>query len=221
MKPVIIFCFMFILLGLSACKLEDLIKDVKPPEVSNINSKLDNFIINPGDTTLFWVEATDPQDETLNYLWTITVGEIIGSAQRDTLCWKAPLSGGKFPVSIKVSNSKKSVTKSENITVLSFIRPYVKILKPTSNDYLVQYQPTTITAQAFHENGLTQVQLWINDSLIAGQSGAAVQEYQFNWNGSGPAGLTEIKVTAVSKITALIGADSISIPLEGIVRGKR
>jgi hypothetical protein len=221
MKPLSILLLGAVVLAFSACKLDELIKDIDPPQVSNIFTTAESFMINPGDTALFWVKATDPQDESLTYKWTLGVGEIIGSAQSDTLTWKAPLSGGNFPVAVKVSNSEKSVTKSDNITVISFIRPYVKIIHPTASDYLVQYQPASIEARAYHDNGLTQVQLWINDIMVTGQSGVTALDYQFAWDGVAPAGLIEIKVSAISKITALTGSDSIRIPLEGIVRGKK
>ena len=221
MKPVIVAILGLAVLEFSSCKLDELIKNIEPPQVSNIFTTAESFMINPGDTALFWVEATDPQDETLTYLWTLGVGEIIGSVKLDTLTWKAPLSGGHFPVSVKVSNSEESVTKSDNITVISFIRPYVKIVLPSASDYLVQYQPASVKARAYHDNGLTQVQLWINDVIVSGQSGVKALDYQFDWDGVAPAGMIEIKVTAVSKITAMTGSDSIRVPLEGIVRGKK
>jgi len=207
-----------ILVGFNACNL---LNQTEAPQVSQIYTTAEDFIVNPGDTILFWVNVSDPQDKKLTITWTLSVGEIIGSAQRDTLRWKAPLTGGRFMVKVKVANPDTSVTKSEYITVVSFIRPYVKIIVPTVNDYLVQYQSTTITAQAFHDNGLSLVQLWINDSLIDSQSGGNDNQYRLDWDGNGPAGLIKIKVSAVSRITAMSGADSIFVPLEGIVRGKK
>jgi hypothetical protein len=221
MRPIFIPLLLSGVTGFYACQLDDLMKNIEKPNVGDIYTSAESFMVNPGDTALFWVEATDPQDEKLTYKWTLGVGEIIGSAQRDTLTWKAPLSGGKFLVSVKVSNSEESRTKSDYITVVSFIRPYVKIIHPAASDYLVQHMPVTIEAQAYHDNGLTQVQLWIRDSLVTTQPGAVDLDYRFNWDGMAPAGVVEIKVSAISKITAVTGSDSIRVPLEGLVRGKK
>jgi len=221
MKPVIISLLLFILTAFCACNLDDLIKDVEPPQVGNILTTAESFMANPGDTVLFWVEATDPQDKALSYKWTLAAGEIIGSAQHDTLTWKAPLSGGDNQVAVKVSNSEKSVTRTETITVISSVKPYVKILYPSSTQYLVQYTPVTVKADAYHDNGIYQVQLWINDALLPGLPVQNAQEYKFVWDGAAPAGMVEIKVTAISQITSVSGSDSVRVPLEGIIRGKK
>ena len=218
---IVAYLCMVLILQMSSCGLEDLIKEVNPPEVSTIYSTAENFSVNPGDTILFWVIASDPEGGSLSYLWTLNAGEIIGSAQRDTLKWKAPLSGGEFPIWVKVSKSEKSITREENITVISLQRPYVKILKPVRDTFLVQYQTTTVTALAFHENGLMQVNLWVNDTLVSSQSGNSASEYNFLWNGSASAGTAEIKISAVSKKTTMTGSDSINVSLEGIIRGKK
>lgn len=223
--PCLIFIlFMILILPMFSCGLESLIEDENVPEVSTIFSDAENFIVNPGDTVLFWVDASDPKGKSLYYLWSMTSGEIIGSAQRDTMQWKAPLGGGEFPVRVKVSNTENSVTREEHITVISLLRPYVKVLKPEQAAFLVQYQNTTIDAQAFHDNGLLQVNLWINDTLLSSKSGNpdnSDMDYTFTWNGSAPAGITEIKISAVSKKTNIAGSDSITISLEGIIRGKK
>jgi hypothetical protein len=222
MKAVIISLLCLVVLEFSACGLDELMKTIEPPQVSNIFTTAESFMVNPGDTALFWVDATDPQDETLNYKWTLSAGIIIGSAQRDTLHWKAPLSGNIYPIKVEVSNSEESVTRSENIIVITSDLPYVKIVEPAKDEYLVQYQPVIISTKAFSNYGINTVYLWINDNLMLSQPGdVSVQFYKFDWDGVAPAGVIEIKVTAVSQITAMTGSDSIRVPLEGIVRGKK
>jgi hypothetical protein len=220
MKRCILFCIPVVLLVVSACMF-GLVEELKPPQVSPIFSTQEDFTFNPGDSALFWVEASDPNNSTLRYLWTLNAGEILGSAQRDSLHWKAPLGGGNFPLAVRVSNADSGVTVHETVMVRSFVSPYVKISEPKANDFLVQFQPASVKTQAYHGNGISQLQLWVNNSLIITQSGTTAAEYEFTWNAVAPAGKGVLKVVAISQITLATGADSVQVSLEGVIRGKK
>jgi len=207
----------------TSCDVEKLLKTTEEPEVSNIFSDASGYIVQPMQTTRFWVIATNPEEGVLSYQWSVSGGEIIGSRQNDTLAWRAPVTGGQYSVSVKVSNSDKSVTRSREISVPSLNAPQVDITAPKSNEYLVQESTVIVNATALSENGIFQTDFFVNDSLVSSQSGNSANNYEFSWTIHEKAGPAEVKISATANTANQIrleGRDSIIVNVEGIIPGK-
>lgn len=196
----------------------ELFKVAQAPEVSTIRSSANGFTINQGDTVIFWVEASDPEEGELSYEWNATGGRFIGSTQQSSVAWLAVV-GGNYVLKVKVSNENKSVTKEENIIVPSDNPLIVNITNPVQSEFLVQYRSTEIQAEASHINGILQVSFFVNDNLLDVQPANASSQYTFEWDTIVPIGEAEIKVEAIA-ITGANGGDSILVKIEGLLPGK-
>ena len=212
---------MSLLLSGFGCDLEDLVNTTKAPDVGSIQTDAAGFVVQPLDTVHFWVEAQDPQGESLQYQWVINSGEIIGSSRLDQLTWKAPLKGGNYSLSVTVSNSSEQVTRTEMVRVPSAATPKVNIIAPQDNAYLVQHSRVTVEAGAVHENGLQSVQFWIDDQYFPLTPDRVDDNYLFDWTVDIAPGTHEIKILAVAQLTSATGADSVLVMVEGIVPGKQ
>jgi hypothetical protein len=205
---------------LTSCDVEKLLKTTEEPEVSDIFSDASGFIVQPMQTTRFWVIATNPEEGVLTYQWSVSGGEISGSRQNDTLTWRAPVTGGQYSVKVDVSNSDKSVTRNREISVPSLNAPQVDITSPKTNEYLVQESTVIVNATAFSENGIFKTDFYVNDSLVSSKSGISGNNYEFSWIVREKAGPSELKISATARQTGLIGRDSIVVNVEGIIPGK-
>jgi hypothetical protein len=221
---VLFFLIMLILASGSGCNLEDLVNDAvgpDPPNVGNIVSDAADFKVYPLDTARFWINASDPQGEQLQYQWRINAGEIIGPGGRDSLIWRAPIAGGNYILSVEVSNSAEKVTRSETIKVVSVSEPKVGILQPEHNAFLVQHTSLTVKASALHENGIQAVEFWLDDTRIPISPVQTQDTYAFEWQIDTAPGQHELKVRAIAQLTGTAGSDSIMVFVEGMIAGKK
>jgi len=207
-------------LMVSSCDVEDLLRTTDPPEVSRIYSSAENFLVQPLDTAEFWVTATDPGGLQLTYQWSVNGGSIIGTRSSDRVIWAAPLTGNIYNISVNVANSEESTTRSENITVPSLSAPLVNIESPEESSYLVQNSTVVVRARASHENGISSIAFYANDSLIQNQGGISGSLYNFVWLIAVPAGKAELKVVATANVTGAQGMDKVQVNIEGIIPGK-
>ena len=180
-----------------------------------------SYVVNPGDTVIVTVTATNPEDGALDYSWSKTGGTLLQPINSSEIKWKMPVEGDKYYITVTVTNQKdKSVSKSLEVEVVSPTKPYVNITSPNNGDYFVQYENIEIQAIAYHQNDILEIRLFINDSLKQNFSGHPSENYSFNYELSDYTGDTEIKVQAVSTY-GYIGKDSILIKVEGIIPGKK
>jgi hypothetical protein len=212
---------------LISCDPEELFKAKNAPEAGKIQSDASAFVVNPTDTVKFWVMASDPDGGELNYEWSIKddkgnhAGVYIGSTKTDSLKWKAPISGGIFEVKVTISNSDESITRTEEITVVTLVAPLVTILNPKEAEYVVQYQYILVRAEVIHPLGIYQTALIVNDTiLVTIASGNGADDFEYNWKADIPAGRAEIKIVAEANVTGSTGSDSIIVNIEGVVPGK-
>jgi len=203
------------------CNLDKLINNGDPPDAGNIKTDAPGFAVQPLDTALFWIEATDPAGGTLVYKWTVNGGEIIGSSGESELTWRAPIRGGSYTINVEISNKEDKISRSEVIKVPSLAAPKVKILEPAPDSYVVQYSDLTIQATAVHENNIQVVQLWIDDIYTPSTPAVHNDAYEFVWKIDAAPGSHELKVRAVAQLTGVAGQDSLMIHIEGIVEGKK
>jgi len=191
----------------------------KEPVIESLESS--RFIVDPGDTVHFSVSAKNPNKGTLQYEWLANGGQFLPPFDQPEIDWKSPVVGGLFQITVKVSNAKKSSSRSEQITVRSYVNPYVQILSPKNGAYVIQYSDVTIKARAQHNNGIHLVNFYVNDSLLARLSGGPNDEYNFTFPLAVSAGNAKLKVEAIANTTATIGKDSITVSVEGIILGKK
>ncbi len=196
----------------------DLFKPKQAPVIEQLRTLNDVYQYNPQDTVTIVVIANDPEGGVLRYEWSAGGGQLLLPINRDTVRWVAPVVGGTYSIEVKVTNQNdKSTTDEISIEVLSRANPTVKILSPTDGDFIVQFSDITISASAFHVNGLQSVTLFINDSLISTQpphGGSNI--YNFPYRVDLPAGSNGIRIEALSTVGSL-GQDSVRINVEGIL----
>ena len=135
--------------------------------------------------------------------------------------WRAHVKGDDYVIQVTVSNQDKSVNRSKTVTVISLDKPVVNIIYPKEQDYLVQFDTVVLEAEAFHDNGISTVELFINDSSITEVDGKSSNKYEFNWVVNTAAGEAEIKVAAKARVTSASNADSLTVNIEGVIPGKK
>lgn len=204
-----------------ACDAKLFETEEDPPVVSAVFTTLSNAQILAGDSAEFWVEASNPGSGNLRYDWNKSVGEFLSAPDKDSIKWRAPFRGGDVTIEVKVSNDDKSTTKNKEFIVVSLDTPAVNILSPKKEAYLVQYETIEIEAEAFHDNGVSYVEFFVNDKPIKILDGELSTQYKISWLNEAPAGIAEIKVTAVASITRIMGIDSITVNIEGVIPGKK
>ncbi|MCK4755238.1 MAG: hypothetical protein KAS58_08390, partial [Calditrichia bacterium] len=216
----LIFVIFMVFLACDA-KLFETEDDPPAPEVSEIFTSLSNSRILAGDSTEFWVEASNPGEGSLHYDWNKSAGEFLSSPDQDTIKWRAPFQGGSETIEVRVSNNDKTVIKNKPIEVVSLNIPVVNIIYPKENAYLVQYETIEMEAEAFHDNGISHVEFFVNDSSLGILDGNTSNTYTLSWLNEAPAGSAEIKVTAVARSAATEGSDRITVNIEGVIPGKK
>jgi hypothetical protein len=207
---------------LLACdaKLFDSEEEPPAPEVSEIFTSLSNSQILVGDTALFWVTASNPGEGGLSYDWNKSAGDFLSAPDQDTITWRAPFQGGNYTIEVNVANNEKTVKKTKFIEVVSLEIPIVNIIYPKDNAYLVQYETIEIEVEAFHDNGISHVEFFVNDSSLGIMDGNTSHSYTTAWLNKAPAGMAEIKATAVAVSAATEGFDSVIVNIEGVIPGK-
>ena len=218
-NKIILFLILSILLfGCEAA--EDLFKERQAPEINSIVSDK-GWTISPGDTLSITVTASNPEDGELTYKWTVSAGSIVDGAYESTLIWKAPLIGGPYSIEIEVSNEYKSNTENVTVEVASSLNPYVKINSPSTGEYLIQHTTYNIKFDATHNNGIAQIYIYVNNQVTDSLVGTTTTtSYNKDWVITQSAGNTEIKIEAISRLTAKSGFDRVNVSIEGILPGK-
>lgn len=204
-----------------ACDAKLFETEEDPPEVSEILTSLTDWQILAGDSAEFWVDASNPGEGGLNYDWNKSAGEFLSAPDKDNIKWRAPFQGGIVTIEVDVSNNDKSVTKKKDITVVSLNIPVVNIIYPKENAYLVQYETIEMEAEVFHDNGISHVEFFVNDSSLGILDGNTSNTYTISWLNEAPAGSAEIKVTAVARSAATVGFDKVIVNIEGVIPGKK
>lgn len=216
-----IILFLIISIILFGCEAaEDLFKERKAPDIISIESDK-GWNVNPGDTVSITVDANNPEDGELTYKWTVSAGSIVDGTYDSILIWKAPIVGGPYIIEIEVSNEYKSNTESVTVEVASNLNPYVKINSPTNGEYLVQHTTHKIQFDATHNNGIAQIYVYINDQKTDSLVGSTTNtSYEIDWIITQDAGNSELKIEAISRLTAKSGFDDVIVSIEGILPGK-
>ena len=208
---------------LTGCEgVQDLIVDQRP-QLGELQLSANQVM--PLDTIRASITATNPIEGSLEYEWTVAPnrGYFVRPADSDTVFWVAPLQGGVYQISVKVQNSKRSVTSSpKEVNVLISSVPLVKLRQPPADAYYVLGQTFTIEARASHDNGLSWVRAFVNDSLVGQSDQTANGLYRFPCTAaSNMVGVSTVKVKAeAANALAPVGADSVNIKIGGIIPGK-
>ena len=203
-------------LSLLACDPEAIFRNAPVIDLIDISPNR----VNPYDTVYATVNATNPEEGSLTFQWSVSPerGPFLDPVDSRSVRWIAPTSGGDYVFKVVVSNSYKSTDRTGTVRVIEGGDPLVRIVFPQEDDYFIQMQEIEIIADAVHNNGIHKVQLFVGDMFISEQSGLSSNSYQFTFTpDSSYLGLTEIKVSAIANFTLTQGADSIEVMIEGIV----
>lgn len=201
------------------CGLDKLLLD-EAPVLGNLT--LSAYTVDPGDTIQAVIEVESANGDELSYDWSVTRGSIIPPENTKTVMWKVPLTGGQYHIYVKVENEhEKSSSTQQNITVRSFELPQVEIVTPTNGEYFAQYATVPVEVNASHQNGISNVRLFVNDVLESTVEGNLNStKYRFMINLDQPVGNVEIKAIASGTLAIESGSDSIFVVTEGVVLGK-
>ncbi len=211
---------LIISLALISCDPEELFRNA--PVIEEINVHPDR--VNPFDTVYAEVHATNPEEGALSYRWSVSpnIGPFVDPIDGASTKWIAPTIGGDYYFKVEVLNAYKSAEGTESVKVIEAGEPIVKILAPKDGDYIVQSSEMEITAEAFHNNGINRVQLYVNDLLILEESGSSTNKYDFYFTPDTTfLGKTEIKIEAIANFVLTVGADSIMVNIVGILPGEQ
>lgn len=214
--------------ALVACEgVEELINANRPPELDERGIIVSADRVAPFDTVTASISATNPVEGPLFYEWSATAGRFIQPADSSLVRWIAPLLGGSYQLTVKVSNNRRSAEASKAVEVVSSAKPLVDIQEPAEDAYFVVNQQITVEATAQHENGISRVRLLVSkdgrDSLIQQLDGNAAGVYRFEqlYAYRALVGKATLLVEAqAANPLQTIGNDSLIINIEGIIEGK-
>ncbi len=212
------------MLLLTSCEgVNEIINPYKAPVISDEGIVFNRTMpVSPAETLLVSVSADNPESGPLTYSWTAPDGgSFYVATDQNEATWIAPLKGGNYTIKVDVYNDKKSST-SRDAQVLSPSEPFVQILTPAENESVVQGGQITVTARAYHDNGLKQVRLDVNGLAYGNPLDYnSSDEYVFTFTATQDyLGVTELKVVAQSPLQ-VEGSDKVKIKVQGIVFGKQ
>ncbi len=194
--------------------------DYQPPVINSLTPAEKNVVSDAH--VLIMVDAENPESGQLTYEWeTSGGGRFVQPADRDTVTWIAPHTGGTYQISVTVKNEKKSAKAATKINVQSPSLPVVNILKPADDSYFVQGDSLTVLAHAAHDNGLQTVRFYLAGRLAGEQDYNPDNSYTFK---------TLLDSSLSGKVFVTIwaqafeqpdntAADSVFINVEGILPG--
>ena len=210
-------CGLILLMGMGCSSLDKLING-KAPEIDRIS--FSRYEVDPGDTLTAAV-LIDEGDTPMQYEWTCTGGQLLPPDDGASVTWRAPVTGGRYQIKVKVINDIGTDKAEQEVTVRSYTNPVLSLLSPAEGAYYTQYQRIPVEVSATHDNGIRVIRLFVNDTLRASLDGSANMEYRFENVLLNLAGPTEIKVAAEANTTGALSQDSVRVHVEGIVPGKR
>jgi hypothetical protein len=212
-RTVVIFLLFFLL---ASCNPEKIFRNA--PVIEQLSVQPEQ--VNPFDTVYASVTATNTEEGILSYKWSVSPeqGFFLDGTGGASTRWIAPTVGGDYTFKILVSNDYKSTERTAPVRVVEAGNPLVRILAPANDDYFVQRSSIDIQAEAFHNNGINRIQLFVKDLFISEQSGSSANSYQFSFApDSSYLGKVEIKIAAIANFVFTVGADSVVVNIEGIV----
>ncbi len=212
-----------LLLVLGACQsVDDILNPKHPPRLSDAGVQLSQDRVMPQDTICAKIQATNPLDGPLQFVWHADGGNFIQPADQDSVLWIAPVNGGLYHVWVEVGNKEgTTISPKRQVVVISTSEPVVNILEPPANAYFTVGQTVLIKVKAEHANGISVVNLYINGALKAQNDGALNQIYTFQLVlDDSMVGKTLLRAEAIARNQmATKGSDQITILVGGIVAG--
>ena len=217
------------LLGLlwSACDLDSLDPNKKNDEEEDINKPpvivsmtANKYIVDPLESIVISITATDEQQEVLSYNWQASLGSILPPTDNPQVTWKAPSNGGNVTISCAVSDGETSVSRSLNITVRAYEAPSVHILYPANRAHYVSGDTVHVKVYADHQNGIESIRLLLDETQIASTSSGQNSIFTFTYTLNSYYGIHAMTAEAIAKYTGTTGNDSIQLEVEGLIPGK-
>ena len=211
----------WVLIGSCDADLFKTADEIQDPIISEIESTAEGFTLNVGDTAKFWITASDPDGRVLSYIWAKDDGEFVSTSDEPEVTWRAPFKGGDYTINVEVSNGDKQVSRSKIIRVISSEKPVVRIIKPVRNEYLVQYETLNIQVEAFHDNGISAVELFANELFVGNLTEKGGNIFKYDWIIDASAGTAIIRVLAQARSIGTQNEDSTIVRIEGVIPGKK
>jgi len=106
------FCIFALLKVLGGCA-SDSEQPNRPPVIASISA--DPVILFVDSLATVWVEATDPDDDPLDYAWSATAGSFPEGAESSTVSWRAPGAAGTCTLSVVVNDG--AATARDTLTI--------------------------------------------------------------------------------------------------------
>jgi len=138
-------------LSLLACDPEAIFRNAPVIDLIDISPNR----VNPYDTVYATVNATNPEEGSLTFQWSVSPerGPFLDPVDSRSVRWIAPTSGGDYVFKVVVSNSYKSTDRTGTVRVIEGGDPLVRIVFPQEDDYFIQMQEIEIIADAVHKKG--------------------------------------------------------------------
>ncbi len=222
MKQYLNIFLLIVIIVFTGCKgIDSIFNPYKAPELDEKGIEVSKDSVFPRDTVIASIKATNPEDGPLYYEWSTTGnGWFIAPADKDTVRWIAPLEGGTYTITVKVSNEEKQKDASKDILVNNVKEPLVNIIKPENGTFFIQYEEINVEAYAYHNNDVTTVRLFVNGKQYGEKDYRGDNTYKFKFEtDSTMVGTTTIKVEADNTL-GKTGADSVTINVEEFIPGK-
>ena len=214
---VVLFGFVF-----SCQQVGEILNPKKLPELDEQGIVVSQDNVMPQDTIWAVIHATNPLNGPLEYEWHCDGGRYMQPADGDSVFWIAPLNGGLYQLWVVVRNEDgASESPRKRINVVSTSAPVVNFILPRPHDYFVVSQTLHVQIRAQHENGIAQVRLWVNDSLIGRSDTAQDDLYDFYFTAEEKmVGESLLKAEAIANNQwHTTGTDQVTILIGGVLPG--
>lgn len=174
-----------------------------PPRIKSLSSVRSNITVN--DSTDIYCTAVDREGQQLNYHWSVTGGELVGSGS--SVKWKAPNSAGDVSISVFVDDPHGAKDSAQiKITVSQFINypPVINKIKATPRKIDIG-SSSSISCSASDQNGDSLSYFWSAVSGIITGNGKNI-----SWGAPNVEGNYFIKCTVADTHGASV-TDSLSL----------
>jgi len=154
----------------------------QPPVVTSFTAELAK--VDRGGTSTITCVATDPDGDTLSYIWSATGGTITGKG--NIITWKAPDADGEFVISLTVDDGKGG-TIQKQLTIIAGTPQMTMVLSPLPGE----------SGSAYFSGDL--VPSWLVGDNAANNGVRAF--FSFDITGFAQADIKEAKLTFTTKET--------------------
>jgi len=185
------------------------INDVPVVSIASPNS---GYSMEPGETVSFSINASDA-DGNITSVSLMQAGQVIGTdgSAPYSFAWTAPSNGiYQFQASATDNDGAQTTSSIISIVVETIVPPNdpptVTIVSPSSGTEVNSGSTVAINVQASDEDGIQQVQLFVNGFLAVSDFSAP---YNFNWTAPNALGQYNVVAVATDNLGGVTTSNSI------------